>query len=736
MEMPLQNPMTASSPSLQLWGGVECTINRVGDRYFNQTLRSGHRQRGADLDRFAALGIRALRYPVLWEQVAPNGLHSADWRWTDERLQRLRALGIEPIAGLLHHGSGPRGTSLTDPAFPEKLEAYAAAVAQRYPWLTYYTPVNEPLTTARFSGLYGIWYPHGTDDAAFLRALVNQCKGTILAMRAIRRVNPDAQLVQTDDLGKTYSTKRLASLADFYNERRWLGWDLLCGMVDRGHALWPYLRSHGIGEAELDWFLMRAGRPDIIGANYYVTSERWLDHRAERFDPHHLGKAGFIDIEASRVLAMPTPGIGPLLDEVWQRYGIPIVITETHIDSRREDQLRWLMEVWNAALAARERGVDVPALTVWALLGSYDWNCLVTEERGYYEPGAFDLRAPTPRPTAIAQLMRELATGRAPSSPVLQGAGWWRRADRFFCVPSVQTTIHGHAQWVSTCELKSETTEPTQPLLIVDADSVFGAAAARLCTERDINVQALRSDEVDIGNPMQVDAAIRQYKPWAIINPNGDVVQSAQGLVQPATSRDVSILAAACALHNIKLLTFSSAKVFDGSKKSAYVEADVPAHREHYAAADGHVLHIAPDTLIVRSGPILDLSNLEAFSSAVPDEIISPALLADFIDTCLGLLIDGESGLWHVTSNEALTWRELAEKMRQHLVLPYELNEQISEWIGTDHAHQASVPKSYALGTERGVLLPTLDAALTRHGKSQAPAAQNSSPVDIQSKTA
>jgi len=50
----------------ELWAGVECTINRVGDEYFDQLRFSGHRDRLEDLDRFAALGIRTLRYPVLW----------------------------------------------------------------------------------------------------------------------------------------------------------------------------------------------------------------------------------------------------------------------------------------------------------------------------------------------------------------------------------------------------------------------------------------------------------------------------------------------------------------------------------------------------------------------------------------------------------------------------------------------------------------------------------------------
>jgi hypothetical protein len=87
----------------ELWGGVECTINRVGDQYFDQLARSRHDVRLADLRLFADLGVRALRYPVLWERTAPEeDLAHARWQWADERLDCLRGLGIRPIIGLVH----------------------------------------------------------------------------------------------------------------------------------------------------------------------------------------------------------------------------------------------------------------------------------------------------------------------------------------------------------------------------------------------------------------------------------------------------------------------------------------------------------------------------------------------------------------------------------------------------------------------------------------------------------
>ena len=346
-----------------VWGGIECTVNRVGDRYFDQIQRSGHADRPEDLERFARLGIRALRYPVLWERTAPDGLSSADWSWPDQRLSRLQdALGIAPIVGLVHHGSGPRYTNLLDPSFPLLLAEYAGAVARRYPWITHYTPVNEPLTTARFSGLYGHWYPHGRDARSFARALLHQCRAVVLAMDRIREVNPDAKLVQTDDLGKVFSTRLLAYQAKFENQRRWLTFDLLCGRVGPDHALWDYLRRvAGVSEEELRFFADHPCPPDIIGLNYYLTSERLLDERLTLYPPSTHGGNGrhaYADVEAVRLRPEGLAGPHALLTEVWERYRLPLAVTEVHNGCTREEQLRWLHRGvgCRSAIEARRRG--------------------------------------------------------------------------------------------------------------------------------------------------------------------------------------------------------------------------------------------------------------------------------------------------------------------------------------------------------------------------------------------
>jgi dTDP-4-dehydrorhamnose reductase len=54
-------------------------------------------------------------------------------------------------------------------------------------------------------------------------------------MREIRKINPQARLIQTDDLGFCHATPPLQCDADFQNERRWTGLGLLCGTVVPGH---------------------------------------------------------------------------------------------------------------------------------------------------------------------------------------------------------------------------------------------------------------------------------------------------------------------------------------------------------------------------------------------------------------------------------------------------------------------------------------------------------------------
>ena len=704
---------------IEMWGGVECTVNRVGDRYHDQMARSGHAERIDDIDQFASLGITSLRYPVLWERVAPRHREPVDWTWPDARLDRIRAAGINPIVGLVHHGSGPGDTSLIDPAFPERLSEYAGLVAERYPWVTDWTPVNEPLTTARFSALYGVWYPHARDDRSFVRALLNELRGTVLAMRAIRGVNRAARLIQTEDVGRTFGSPRTRPQIAFEGDRRWLTWDLLRGVVGRGHPLYGWLRTHGgASEAELAFFVEHACPPDVIGINYYLTSDRWLDERTELYPSESIGGNGLVayaDVEAVRARPEGIAGHEQHILAAWQRYRTPVAITEVHLGCTREEQVRWLLEAWDGAHRAAARGAEVRAITAWALLGSQDWDSLVTRETGHYEPGAFDMRSHPPRPTALATVVRELAAGRRPEHPALTGEGWWRKPGR---------VAAGSAR--SACG----PAPVGAPIMVVGGRGTLGRAFRRVCGERGLRVHSVLRADLDLGDALRVDAMLRAVKPWAVINAAGYVrVDAAENDREGCWRDNVTAavnLAAACRRRRLPFVTFSSDLVFDGSDSRPYAEDATPAPLNVYgqskAEAERRVLELLPNALVIRTsaffGPWDDYNFATAVRRALmadeefkaaADCVVSPTYVPDLVNAVLDLLIDGEHGIWHLANQGEATWYEFARQVAQasgrrpELIRPCETR---------DIWHPAIRPAYSVLGSRRGQLLRPLQAAI------------------------
>jgi dTDP-4-dehydrorhamnose reductase len=699
------------TPPLELWGGAEATIVRLHDAYRDQAEETGHKARRGDIDLMADLGLTTVRFPILWEAVAPERPDRLDFAWTDDRLALLRERGIKVIGGLLHHGSGPKYTDLVDPDFPRKLADYAARVAERYPWIEMWTPVNEPLTTARFSGLYGHWYPHGRSYPTFLRALANECRGTLEAMREIRAAIPGAKLIQTEDLGKTFSTAPLRYQAAHENERRWLSLDLLTGRVDSRHPWHKILFGAGVGWGEMEMFEGGEAAPDVIGINHYLTSERFLDHRTHLYpwlEPGGNRRDTYVDAEAVRVKRLEDDtGFAPRLREAWDRYGLPIAITEVHHGCHRDEQLRWFAEVWETATQLRRGGMDLRAVTIWSMFGNVDWRFLLTERNGHYDTGAFDARCGTPRPTAIAHAARAYARGEPFDHPVLDSPGWWRRAPRLY-------------PWSGRC---NKPAGGGRKLLITGATGTLGNAFARLCEERALPFCLTARDEIDLCDPGSIGRALERHEPWAVINTAGfvrvaDAEREAETCMA-ANAGGAAAVAEACAAAGVPLVTFSSDLVFDGRLGRRYREEDETSPASVYgrskAEAEKRVLAAGGKALVVRTsaffGPwdrynfawhvLSALSRGETVRASASSRV-SPTYVPDLCHATLDLLIDGETGLWHLANDGELSWFDFAVR--------------VAEGAGYDPAlvvaEEGPEPLSNALTSTRGMMLRSFDSAL------------------------
>lgn len=703
---PIAPPLPSIRPAL--WGGVECTINRVGDAYLDQTVLSGHDARANDLERFAALGITALRYPLIWESFARSVDPEALWAWHDERLDRLRGLGVQPIIGLIHHGSGPPATDLLAPTFASGLAAHAKAAAIRYPWVRDWTPVNEPLTTARFAALYGHWYPHARDEGAFWLALVNQIDAIRWAMVEIRTVTPQARLIQTEDLGHSDATPQLSAQAAFDNARRWASWDMLTGRFVPGHSLWDHVAGCGL-DHRLEIIAQAPCRPDILGLNHYLTSDRFLDHRLELYSPANHGDSGagpLADVEAVRVVEDP-PGLAGAAKACWDRYGIPIAFTEIHNGCTREEQMRWLWEAWTIAQGLRDDGIPIEAVTAWSLLGAQDWDSLLTYPAGHYESGVFDIRGTHPRETALVPLMRQLAAGLVPDHPVLSRRGWWRRHEPLL-------------------------TAPSRPLLITGATGTLGQAFAGACQLRGIDHVLTGRELLNLNDVASIHSALDELSPWAVINCAGWVrVDEAEEQAEDCFAANATgsiALATACRDRDIHYTGFSSDLVFDGLAGRAYVESDAPAPLNKYghskAQADAALEGSSGRTLVIRTAAFFspyDRQNfaihcVEALRDGRPfvaanDIIISPTYVPDLVRATLDLVIDDETGLWHLVSAGALSWSDFASMLGKNMGLS---RASIDPRPGDAMGWIARRPRYAPLTSERGLIMPDIGSAIAR----------------------
>jgi dTDP-4-dehydrorhamnose reductase len=704
---------------LELWAGPECSVVRIGERYVDQLELTGHDRREDDVDRLAALGIRAIRQPLLWERTLRGA--KLDWSFADERLSRLQALGIRPIVGLVHHGSGPPHTNLLEDSFVTGLAEFARAVAERYPWVRDFTPVNEPLTTARFSALYGHWYPHRRNDEDFVRALIVQCQAIRAAMTAIREVIPTARLVQTEDLGTVFSKPCLDYQAEFENIRRFLSLDILTGRVTEEHPLQSWLIERGIPLETLQSFIAHPSVPDLIGLNHYVASDRFLDDDLHKYPPHTHGgnqTQRYADVEAVRVLGAGIPGHRALLELLWNRYQLPLAITEAHLGCTPEEQIRWLLEAWRGALAARAASADVRAVTIWAAFGAYDWDSLLTRNQGHYERGLFDVRHGRVHPTALANVARDLATCGNSEHPMLDEPGWWQRRERI--------------AYTSVGQVVCARISHRRPVLITGAGGALGRACERLCAARGFHVIALPRSRLDIANAQQVQSALDSYRPWAVVNAAGNIAideaEKDDGACFRSNVEGPSILAEECAKRGIRLATFSSDLVFDGSKHAAYVESDPVAPLNAYgrckAQSERAVRDRNSDALIVRSAAFFGPLDEENFVTkalrelrrgkefqAASDTVVSPTYVPDLADAILTLLVDGASDIFHVATPGAISWYDLAKRaaeiacIRTENLIPYR----------STVRRCAPRPCYSALTSSRAVLLRPLEEALILH---------------------
>jgi len=308
------------------------------------------------------LGIEYLRYgaPYFSTHTGPG---KYDWGFTDETFNALRQQKTKLIVDLCHFGVPDWIGDFQNSDWPRLFVEYARAFARRFPWVRFYTPVNEIFIAATFSAQFGWWNERLKSDRAFVNALKNLCKANVLAMHAILEECPDAIFIQSEST--QYFHPEAPNCQDYarrFNEKRFLAFDLTYGQHVNA-TIYEYLLDNGMTRDEYHWFLQHHLRSRcVMGNDYYATNEN------------------LVHADGSLSLSGEIFGYYPITHQYFTRYRLPVMHTETNYPE--PDAVKWLNKEWANVHRLKQDGVPIVGFTWYSLQDQVDWDTGLREDNG------------------------------------------------------------------------------------------------------------------------------------------------------------------------------------------------------------------------------------------------------------------------------------------------------------------------------------------------------------------
>ena len=331
-------------------GGFECSTHRRRDgRRLDLVHSTRHDELAAsDYRLLQRHGMAAARDGLRWHLIETSP-GTYDFSSATEMLRAARDTGMQVIWDLLHYG-WPDHVDVFAADFPQRFAAFAQHAARHigeFDAAPLISPINEISFFSWAGGDAGFFNPfaHGRGNE-MKRQLV---RASILAIEAMRAVNPAIRVVQVDPIINVVPrSPRDEDLrnAESYRLSQFEAWDMILGRVQ------PELGG-------------RDDLIDVIGANYYVHNQFiWGGHMIVPSDRRYRH-------------------VSTMLEEVYRRYRRPIFVAETGI----EDDTRpaWLRYMCKEVLTAMAAGVPVEGVCLYPVVNHPGWD----DDRHCYN-GMFD----------------------------------------------------------------------------------------------------------------------------------------------------------------------------------------------------------------------------------------------------------------------------------------------------------------------------------------------------------
>jgi len=327
-----------------------------------------------DIGLLSAMGANAYRFSIEWSRVEPEqGVWDEQaWAHYANEIYRLRKAGIEPMVTLLHFTIPDwlaRKGGLISPQFPELFSRFTSEAVWRFgDQIDLWCTINEPNVHMYQSYVNGVWPPAVKDTGQASLAFAALVRAHAAAATVIRQIDPDSQVGVA------------MSLIIFDPERRWSVLDWVAAFeADKGFN-WAFYNSIASGNIsfrlagfpEIEEPLPGPkGSADYFGINYYRRN-------LVRFTASAPGLVTLVQgpgqLSDSGVEVYPE-GLLRLLRKVWERYELPIYITENGVaDSGGQLRLDYLRSHLYATSLAIEEGIPVHGYFHWSLLDNFEWS--------------------------------------------------------------------------------------------------------------------------------------------------------------------------------------------------------------------------------------------------------------------------------------------------------------------------------------------------------------------------
>ena len=263
-------------------------------------------------------------------------------------------------------------------------------------------------------------------------------------------------------------------------------------------------------------------------------------------------------------------------------------------------------------------------------------------------------------------------------------------------------------------------------LLVTGAAGMLGKDLVRAAEAAGHDTVALTREDADITDLAAIDAAIRERAPDIVINSAGwtdvDGAEASSEQAHRVNAEGAGNVAAAAASAGAWIVQISTDYVFDGNKRSPYVESDAPSPLSSYGssklAGEREVVARCPDMhTIVRtswlfgSGPcfpatIMRLAAERDELTVVDDQVGCPTFSGHLAEALVEL-IDAHAlplGVVHMAATGSCSWYEFAREVLASGGVRCE----VRPGDTADLARPAPRPAYSVLATDWGPMVPRL----------------------------